>query len=387
MSDSRSYSRLLLHKGHGHPVFCPQPSDDLPAAIRQTGARIRDVGVITSDGSFDVIFNVCAPANDPANRFGVPEGFTQIDLGESDIFLRDTHHGPGCSISNTEVRKRRLDLDLSLADNVFSPVGAGATVEISASSKEAVLILPDGGSRCNARPLDKFRSYALEHARSWYIFVNKRLHRMIDSGDLYFITGCDKSSSWNLAVTQNRSDDAEVSLRLRAAQIGSAGGIFAWQWEDVTSEVADSGPWPRPGDEGWKNNQTVFVRGFRVAIRPAPLSVLKGPSKAVSIENSKPKDLLRKSGFTPFSQGGSDCSGGLGASGSKSPGGAPEDSISVEPIEEDQKPYHPATAINDYLLKISDAPSAIAITHDDDWIFVLSEVCTNKYVEFFFFCV
>ncbi|KAJ7639645.1 hypothetical protein DFH06DRAFT_1335331 [Mycena polygramma] len=152
-----------------------------------------------------------------------------------------------------------------------------------------------------------------------------------------------------VAVTQNRSDDAEMSLRLSATQIGSVGAKFGWEWED-TSSAADSGPRVQPGEEEWKDNQTIFVRGFRVAIRSGPLSVLKGPSKAASIEDSNPKDLFRKSGFTLFSGDGSDSSPGLGWSESKSSGGASDDDVYVEQIEEDPKPYHPATAINQYLL-------------------------------------
>ncbi|KAJ7639644.1 hypothetical protein DFH06DRAFT_950763, partial [Mycena polygramma] len=162
------------------PYFYPQPSDDLPDEIRQTGVRIGDVGVITSCGSFDVIFNVCVPADDPANRFGVPEGFRQLYIAPADILLLGTYHRPGSIVSSTEIRKRRLDLDLSLVDNM----------------QAAILLLPDGGSRCDVRSFQRFRSYALWHAQSWYTFVNKDLHRMIDSGDLYFITGCNRCSSW-----------------------------------------------------------------------------------------------------------------------------------------------------------------------------------------------
>ncbi|KAJ6481572.1 hypothetical protein C8R47DRAFT_591714 [Mycena vitilis] len=373
MSDSGRYSRLLLHKGHGYPVFCPQPSDDLPEPVQRTGVRIGDVGVVTFDGSFDVIFNVCVPANDSVNRFGVPEGFTQLHISSGEKRLQETHHRPGASVSNTEIRKRRLDLDLTSVDNIFLPVGAGARVEILTHSKEAaILLLPDGGSRCEARPKDRFRSYALQHAQSWYTFVNATLHRMIDSGDLYFITGCDKSSSWSLAVAQNRSEETEMSLRLSATQIGSVGAKYAWDWED-TSGAANSGPRGRSEEEEWKDNQTLFIRGFRVSIRSPPLSVLKGPSKVVSIENSKPKDLFRKSGFRPFSQGGSDWSAGLGGSGSGSSGAPSDNGVSVEPIEEGPKPYHPATAINEYLLATSNTFS-VAITHDEDWMCILTQV-------------
>ncbi|KAJ6477783.1 hypothetical protein C8R45DRAFT_799845, partial [Mycena sanguinolenta] len=68
MAESHLYSRLLLPKGHGYPLFRPQPFDDLPVELRRQGTTIGDVGVVTSDGSFDVIFNICRAADDPLNR-------------------------------------------------------------------------------------------------------------------------------------------------------------------------------------------------------------------------------------------------------------------------------------------------------------------------------
>ena len=57
MSDSTRYSRLLLSKGWGYPLFHPQPFDDLPRAEREVGTSIGHVGIITPDGAF-MLLNV-----------------------------------------------------------------------------------------------------------------------------------------------------------------------------------------------------------------------------------------------------------------------------------------------------------------------------------------
>ncbi|KAJ7469879.1 hypothetical protein B0H11DRAFT_1684476, partial [Mycena galericulata] len=195
--DSRLYSRLLLPKGHGYPLFHPQPFDDLPLESRRTGTEIGDVGIVTSDGSFDVLFNICRTADDPMNRFGVPRDFEQIPLGPGDIAPRAQYHRPGSHVSNTQIRKRRLDVN----------------ADISMASKEAaVLLLPDGASRTDLRRLKRFRDYAMKHAQRWYEFVNGDLERMVESGDLYLVTGVDKTSSWSLAALENRSDSCAISL-------------------------------------------------------------------------------------------------------------------------------------------------------------------------------
>ncbi|KAJ7186024.1 hypothetical protein C8R46DRAFT_852420, partial [Mycena filopes] len=194
--DSHLYTRLLLPKRHGYPLFHPQPFDDLPLQSRRVGTEIGDLGVVTSDGSFDVIFNICRAADDPLNRFGVPAGFEQLILDAEDVAFRAQYHRPGSDISNTRINKRRLDLDATIDANV----------------QAAMLLLPDGASRWDVRRLKRFRDYALKHAQSWYEFVNGSLERMVESGDLYLVTGFDKSTSWSLAAVENESQDCKISL-------------------------------------------------------------------------------------------------------------------------------------------------------------------------------
>jgi hypothetical protein len=180
----------------------------------------------------------------------------------------------------------------------FLPLGAGAVVEISTSSKEAaVLLLPDGASRVNLRPLKEFRDYAIKHAQRWYEFVNGNLRRMVENGDLYLVTGMDKTSSWSIAAAENQSEDGRISLTLKAAQVGAAHASYIWEWE-AASSFAACGPRRPPEEQSWGQNQTVFLRGYKVAIRSIPL---KKSAKALSIVNSKASDILSKSGSVPFS--------------------------------------------------------------------------------------
>ncbi|KAJ6614622.1 hypothetical protein B0H10DRAFT_2221186 [Mycena sp. CBHHK59/15] len=367
MSDSRLYTRLLLPKGHGYPLFHPQPYDDFQE-IRSTGTEIGDV-VYIRDGCLDVVFNICHAANDPVNRFGVPAGFEQIKLGTGDVAPRLLYHRPGSDISSTKIIKRRLDIDAGMENNVFLPIGAGAVVEITTSSKEtAVLLLPDGASRWDLRPLQIFRDYALKHTQSWYAFLNGPLGRMVGNGDLYLVTGFDKSSSWSVAALDNHSEDCTISLKLKAAQVGSAGASCAWEWESASS-FTDSGPRLVPGDEPRPENQTVFVRGFKVAIRSNPLT--KG-AKALSIVDSKPTDILAKSGSKLFTEARFGLGMFSGPPSTHSSSGASDDEGSVEYFCGNLESYHPAHTINEFLLD-SYPDSMVAATHDDEWASVLEE--------------
>ncbi|KAJ7708952.1 hypothetical protein B0H17DRAFT_1031325 [Mycena rosella] len=370
MSDSDLYSRLLFPKKQGYPLFYPQPFDTLPEAARKNGTEIGDVGVVTTYGAFDPIFNILRAGDDPANRFGVPLGFEQVVLGLDDIAALALYHLPGSDISNTTINKKRLDIDAGIESNVFLPLGAGAVVEVSTNSKQTgLLLLPDGASRWDLLPLRVFRDYALKHGQSWYAFINGQLGRMIGSGDLYLVTGVTKSTSWSVAAVENQSGDGKVALKLKAAQVGNAGASCAWEWESASSSV-NSGPRRRPGEESWRDNQTVFLRGFKVALRSTPL---RRSPKVLAIVNAKWSDLTPKTSSTPFSQSRSRPSSVNGRS--QSPPSTPS---SGSPSDDEQSLdyvpnlYHPSGVVNEYLLDC--APDAmIAVTHDDEWASVINE--------------
>ncbi|KAJ6628017.1 hypothetical protein B0H10DRAFT_2210104 [Mycena sp. CBHHK59/15] len=337
MSDRPPLHPSSLPKGHGYPLFHPQPYDDFQE-IRSTGTEIGDV-VYIRDGCLDVVFNICHAANDPVNRFGVPAGFEQIKLGTGDVAPRLLYHRPGSDISSTKIIKRRLDIDAGMENNVFLPIGAGAVVEITTSSKEtAVLLLPDGASRWDLRPLQIFRDYALKHTQSWPLRLDLREPHAHGSGKRKLIP--------------------------------------------------DSGPRLVPGDEPRPENQTVFVRGFKVAIRSNPLT--KG-AKALSIVDSKPTDILAKSGSKLFTEARFGLGMFSGPPSTHSSSGASDDEGSVEYFCGNLESYHPAHTINEFLLdsvsynsevfrfasfglNVGQYPdSMVAATHDDEWASVLEE--------------
>lgn len=80
--ESAMYARLLWSKGRGYPLWSPKPTSDLSEEYTTHGVYIGDVGIITADGAFDFLFNICKPANHPINCNGVPHGFQP--LGEPD---------------------------------------------------------------------------------------------------------------------------------------------------------------------------------------------------------------------------------------------------------------------------------------------------------------
>ena len=92
------YTRLMFQRGHGYPLWEPEPTECGEVLIG-------DVGYVL-DGGFYRLFNAMAAPEDPLNqRHGVPEGF------EPFLCSRALHHhrphaldpGPICSNHVTAV--------------------------------------------------------------------------------------------------------------------------------------------------------------------------------------------------------------------------------------------------------------------------------------------
>ncbi|KAJ7148428.1 hypothetical protein C8R43DRAFT_888882 [Mycena crocata] len=246
MSDA--YARCLFPKGQGYPLFVPQPFDDLPEEARKTGTQIGDVGIITLDGSFDPIFNILRAADDPANRFGLPAAFEPAVLPTDDILIWEQYHAPRSVIWNASKKRRPNSQEIQVVES---------------STQTALLILPDGALRMDSRSLRVFRDYALKNAQSWYAFVNGDLQRILGNGELYLITGVTKSTSWCVATFDGSSVAEKGSLNMQATLLN---GEVAWAW-DTSNTGTRSGPYRRAGEESWRDNQTVFLRGLKVAVR------------------------------------------------------------------------------------------------------------------------
>ncbi|KAJ7835548.1 hypothetical protein B0H14DRAFT_2363268 [Mycena olivaceomarginata] len=305
-SASERYARLLFPQKLGYPLFLPQLSDDIIPGWRKTGIRIGHVGVVRADGSFDPIFNIFPyPQDVDPNPKDVPTNFKALrfeDFRDPAPFIsRRVRHEPGADISNDVIGKRRLDGNAGVNSNVFLPIGADAAIEVSTNSEElALLLLPDGSSSLELRPLEVFEDYAKKHAVDWYQFVNGVLKYRIKNGDLYLVTAVIRAKSWSVATKHKNSGDRQFTLKLQAAQVGAAGASCSWEWEGRSSSL-DSGP-KRPADEDptW-NNQTVFFSGFKVKLRSQRLKVWQPGYQALYIGDSEWSDLQSKDNDAPYS--------------------------------------------------------------------------------------
>lgn len=171
-------------------------------------------------------------------------------------------------------------------------VGAGLGLHFSATAAEgAILVLPDGTEKRDLKNgLHKLQMEAKKNGRSWYQFVFSNLGRVTNNDSLYLITGYHKASSWCLASFSQEEGSASLSLTLRAQPFSGGDLTAAYSWEVSNSVVGRVGP--HSGYDKARRNQTVFVRGFKIAIREGLLAAFRG---AIKVTSSKPPKRINLS--------------------------------------------------------------------------------------------
>ncbi|KAK1235314.1 SCF ubiquitin ligase complex subunit cdc4 [Marasmius sp. AFHP31] len=331
--DSQVYCRTLYSLGHGCALWGPEPNDDLPSEYRESGTKVGDVGLVTSDGHFDFLFNVCLPEDDPINRYnGVPPGFEPLEwdmkcLRKAKWFRPQK---PICSKDSLQ-----WSLDIEATASVFGvPVGAGGGIGVVFIGEQGAAVMPrmDGADRTDASNKALFMEYAARNGMSWYQFVNGTLGREADNGELYLITGFDKTNSWENAVVTNHSTSKSCQLAFTTGGLGAEGRLRLSHSTSHESSIISR----CSSDEDF-HNQSLFIRGFRISNELIP---------------------------------GSDSSD-LGSEESELSSGDSATSVEEGDLVPDPKIYHPLVAINEYILR-TQVDSTVVVTHDDDWIPLLN---------------
>ncbi|KAF8814568.1 hypothetical protein BYT27DRAFT_7156710 [Phlegmacium glaucopus] len=225
------YQRHLELKGHGFPLWIPPPNQNLPIQYRRTGVCIGDVGIITPNGGFSYLFNICLPHDDPVNR-RLPENFSPIseatDIDKFPVFDDDSH------LASASIVKALPD----------SP-SSGVQFESSAS-EGAILTMPLGATSERLGNFASFRRYAASNMIDWYKFVNGVLGREAKNGDIRLVVGCVKTSTWGIATFANQSRQSSCRLSFCPLEVPSSDSISSdssrYVWEYSGTADVRTGP-------------------------------------------------------------------------------------------------------------------------------------------------
>ncbi|KAI9572500.1 hypothetical protein HD554DRAFT_1547223 [Boletus coccyginus] len=360
-----------VSSSRGYPMWTPEPSSQL-LSYRPEGLRIGDVGVVVPEnGNFDVFFNLCLPKD---HRFhqatGVPDGFISIELSDSDIKTVPNVESAGQVITASSVTRvgNGTSVSCELPPRFGQPSITGFKFNMS-SDEGALLVLPEGAERHDVRDRRPFFEQASRHAATWYHFAEENLGRIISHDSIYVITGFHKARSWGLAGYQNEQGNGDFSAQFT---IGAREGAAGYSWETTQSMDWRVGPFDGLGIP----NQSVFIRGFKIALRSTVQGV---PQRWVSYHPGPPNVRSNHGTSSWLANVWKGISRTIGASGegaNRSAGPDPRENmgvrIEIQRIPEILPVFHPSDVINQYILQKE--PSAkVAITHDSDWGSILDK--------------
>ncbi|KAJ7856021.1 hypothetical protein B0H13DRAFT_1902809 [Mycena leptocephala] len=318
------YTRLILGKGtYGYPLWNGEPAT-WPVEHYTEGVQVGDVGSVTSEGAFEYLFTIAAPKDDPRNDrikdSDDPFEYMKWD-SRRDISTRSGFHS-GYSESTESTHGK--DVNASAQVSVPPAVAMNSGIQISFSSKGGVaFVLPNGATSFNHIFLDRILKHASANGLAWLESMAKLGRR----GDLYLITGCHKASAWGITVSAEQSQQAGITMQLLVQENG---GNIGYSWHaSHTSHTSVLGPRsPRPKEEKDKENQCIFIRGYKIAKKEekrwTPWS--KSPEQKLEIDAvegyKETKSALDGVNKSPKTSGGVDGPGGGSSGGGGPPGGS-----------------------------------------------------------------
>ncbi|TRM64883.1 hypothetical protein BD626DRAFT_236973 [Schizophyllum amplum] len=401
MHISRTYAENLLLAREGYPLWVPEPLANLPPSYQQSGVRIGDVGVVTKEGAFSMLFNICLPADDPINSYGgVPLEFEHISPGA--VQSMPTYFSrSGAYVQSTDIKARKYALEAN-AETSVAPVGAGCGIEFSLSTAQgAALALPQGATRLDVENLSAFETQINSHGLSWYKYALGDRGWQFNNGELYLITGVDKAALWGALAFRELQRSHSVSFHATAIQQIGLGLRHEYQWHHLTGQSARSGPDARAvlsSDGTPIENQCVFLRGYRIMARDELWRRMSGTGIKVvnftrpgsfmaplsSLTHTRPLRTSFKASLTtlsakdgPFGNESDETSAdvdpireepyGSEEDVNQLQGGAcAEDAVAAQPVLPSEPAFHPSDSINRHIL--SQGHCNVVFTHDTTWM-------------------
>jgi hypothetical protein len=116
-TDANAYARILLTRGHGYPLWVPEPPTNIDGYAVE-GARIGDVGVINYDGSFKFLFNIFLPRSHAINVLA-PPSLEHIELRAVDSTTKPNIHLPGTIMASDSIACETFDSEPQGDQQVF----------------------------------------------------------------------------------------------------------------------------------------------------------------------------------------------------------------------------------------------------------------------------
>ncbi|PIL29922.1 hypothetical protein GSI_07832 [Ganoderma sinense ZZ0214-1] len=275
------YAQLLSLRGHGLPLWEPEPT-------RFGEVLIGDVGYMQNGGFFR-LFNSILPAEDPVNLGGVPQDYKQLQI--PDTLRHHTRHALGAgAICSKGVAA--VNVDASAEVGIGTPLNPLGGIHFKSSEQQgAVLVLKRGADREMLHDSHTVNTYILQNHDSWCRFARDVRQLDLKPEDIMFVSGWIKTGpgEWALAATADRGQDTGITLGGSFGQgIMRASFSFSTPWEHRHGPEG-----VQEDSEGAKYDQCVFLNYIKLKRRPLfPLKRLRAAAEPRDLSRSSTRDGL-----------------------------------------------------------------------------------------------
>ncbi|KAJ6492852.1 hypothetical protein C8R47DRAFT_424145 [Mycena vitilis] len=261
----------MLNQGHGYPLARPL-STTFPVAYLRRGISIGDVGLVREDGMFDFLFNIYLPADHPINDGvrNVPTDFAPLDEPPQ-VDILECEYRPGSHLTNGFERMVTSSSEFSAALSFRSTSMFGAICGLPCGSKVKRLTY-----------LDKLRQYAMSRAASWYNYAIVKRGRLLTNGSLYLVTGTEKSDSWGIACIRQLYQGGSCMHLMHGKSHDQNSPCY---WLHSSSHTGEFTNQPNDFDVHGRQNQTLFLHGFKIGLGAAEWTRAMGRYRSVLIHH------------------------------------------------------------------------------------------------------
>jgi len=139
----------------------------------------------------------------------------------------------------------------------------------------AILIMPEGAISEDIENISKFWEYAAENAHRWYEYINGPLGRKAKNGEVRLVVGCDKATSWGMAVLSGTNQRCQIKFKPLEGQTTDLASRYTWEYsgkavvrvgpdQQTVDELRRIDPYDSTRD-GYLN-QCLFVRTLNITL-------------------------------------------------------------------------------------------------------------------------
>ncbi|KAF9471386.1 hypothetical protein BDN70DRAFT_926168 [Pholiota conissans] len=380
------YREQLELQRRGIPLWIPESNGCLPMIYQRTGVTIGDVGIVTPSGAFSFVFNICLPRDHPSQPDDLPQDFKPISLRPRDI-RKFIEFKSGSHLASKAIHK------------VSNEGGSTDLVFETDISEGAILTLPEGSVAHDLENIPQFEAYATSNVESWYRYINGTCGRQAKNGEIRLVTGCDKTTSWGMAVIDNLERPA-IYHQLRFRPVGSgipsstslSSPIPLHTWDYAGFVDAKVGPYPeeiallREDDDstaattGRYLNQCLFIRTLNLTLRD---DVFASISDELALALTEGRSSFTSTSYSSTNSSSSNINETRSGGANQAPHGTNfgtqrafnanigDDRVTITRSPTAEK-SHPSDTLNKKMLER--APGCrVAITRDEHWCSVITE--------------